>query len=327
MRKVSARLAMVLTGLAAVGCGGGSASKPGGTGGNGPGGATGEISRPCPDTTHVGAFELTVVAPTATVVGYAQLIGTVQDRANPGKIWSAAATQGDCRLMVGPTCSATCALPDLCAGATCVPGPVTKTVGTVTLSGLSASISATPNSQKNYYAPVSAAAFPSFGPGADLKLAASGGDYAAFELRGRGFPLVETPATMLPFEKGKPFSLTWTPPPSPSATRMFVKIDIAFHGGVDAQIQCDLPDSGSASVPAALVDALLERGVAGFPSAFLVRRTVDSVNVGAGCVDFAITNSFNGTTGIQLSIPGVTSCNEDSDCAGEMTCGGDLKCR
>jgi len=267
-----------------------------------------------------------VVAPTPTVAGYAQLIGTVQDKANPGKIWVAAATEGDCRLMVGPTCSASCAAPTVCDGATCVPGPVTKTVGAVTVTGLAAPISATPNSQKTYYAPVSGG-FPPFSPGADVQLAAAGGDYTAFSLHGRGFPIIETPATMVPFEMGKPFRLTWTPPPAPITTRMFVKVDIAFHGGVDAQIQCDLPDNGSASVPAVLVDALLERGVAGFPSAFLIRRTVDSAAVGPGCIDFSITNTFNGTTGIQLSIPGVTSCNEDSDCAGTMTCGPDLKCR
>lgn len=324
--------ALVLAGFAAVGCGGGSTSKPSGTGGSGSGGsgggaAVGEISRPCPDATHVGGFELTVVAPTATVAGYAQLIGTVQDKPNPGKIWTAAATAGDCRLMVGPTCSATCALPTVCDGATCVAGPAAKPVGTVTVTGLGAPISAAPNSQKNYYAPTTAAGFPPFAVGAEVQLAAAGGDYAAFTLRGRGFPLVETPATTLPFEKGKPFSVTWTAPPAPVASRMFMKVDIAFHGGVDAQIQCDLPDTGSATVPASLVDALLERGVAGFPSAFLIRRTVDSVDMGGKCIDFAITNTFNGTTGIQLAIPGVTSCNEDTDCAGGMTCGPDLKCR
>jgi hypothetical protein len=97
----------------------------------------------------VGGFELTVVTPTATVAGYAQLIGTVQDKANPGKIWRAAATQGDCRLMLGPTCTATCALPEVCDGAACVAGPMTKTVGTVTVTGLATPTSATPNSQKN----------------------------------------------------------------------------------------------------------------------------------------------------------------------------------
>jgi hypothetical protein len=78
-----------------------------------------------------------------------------------------------------------------------------------------------------------------------------------------------------------------------------------------------------------LVDALIARGIAGFPSAFLTRRTIDSTDTGAGdnCVDFAITTTFNGTTGIQLMIPGIASCNEDTDCGPGMTCGLDLRCR
>jgi hypothetical protein len=223
--------------------------------------------------------------------------------------------------MVGPTCSTSCALPSVCDGAACVAGPTAKTVGTVTVTGLDAALSATPNSQKSYYAPVPAGSFPPVAPGAAVVLAASGGDYAGFSLLGGGFPLIESPSKTLPLETGRPFTVTWTPPPAPAVSRMFVKLDIAFHGGVDAQIQCDVPDNGGVTVPVSLVDALIARGIAGFPSAFLIRRTIDSADVdtGGGCVDFSITTTFNGTTGIQLMIPGVTSCNEDTDCGTGMT--------
>jgi hypothetical protein len=233
------------------------------------------------------------VAPTATVQGYAQLIGAVRDKVDPGKVWQAALTEGDCRLMVGPTCTTSCALPSVCDGATCVPGPTTKTVGTVTVTGLDAALSATPNSQKSYYAPVPAGSFPPVAPGTPVALTASGGDYPGFSLLGGGFPLIESPSKELPLEMGRPFTVTWTPPPAPAVSRMVVKLDIAFHGGVDAQIQCDVPDSGSVTVPTSLVDALIARGIAGFPSAFLIRRTIDSADVGAGCVDFSITTTFN----------------------------------
>lgn len=321
-----------LSSIGGIGCGGGATGKPDGSGGAGSSGgagggaAAGEINRPCTDATHVGGFELTVVAPAGTVPGYAQLIGTVQDRPNPTKIWHAETSEGDCRLMLGPTCNASCTLPDVCDGATCVPGPTTKTVGTVTVIGLNAPLSAMANSQMNYYAPVSAGGFPPFSLGADVRLTASGGDLAGIALHGRGFPVIETPSTTLPFEMGHSFTVTWTPPPAPVSTRMFVKIDIAVHGNIEAQIQCDVPDSGSLTVPTSLVDALMAKGTAGFPSAYLTRRTVDSASVGTGCVDFSITTVFNGTTGIQLVIPGVTSCNEDSDCPSGKTCGLNLTC-
>ena len=335
--------ALAMVSLAGAGCGGGGGGAPGGAGGSsgGAGGAggggtvAGEIDRPCAEARRLGGFELVMVAPTATVEGYAQLIGAVRDKVDPTKVWQPALTEGDCRLMLGPTCSTSCALPSVCDGAACVPGPTTKTVGTVTVTGLDAALSATPNSQKTYYAPVPTGSFPPVAAGAAVSLSASGGDYAGFSLLGGGFPLIESPSKELPLEMGRPFTATWTPPPAPAVSRMLVKLDIAFHGGVDAQIQCDVPDSGSVTVPASLVDALIARGIAGFPSAFLIRRTIDSADVGAGagagagagCVDFSITTTFNGTTGIQLLIPGITSCNEDTDCGPGMTCGLDLRCQ
>lgn len=324
---VTATTAALLASLAGLGCGGGS-GKPGGTGGAGGGGgsaAPGVIDKPCADAMRLGGFELVLVAPTPMTEGYAQLIGTIQDKVNPSKVWQATATEGDCRLMVGPACTTSCTLPSVCDGASCVAGPTTKTVGTVTVTGLNSALSAMPNSQKTYYAPASG--FPPAPAGANVVLTATGGDYAGFSLRGAGFPVIASPSTMLPFQMGKPFTATWTPPPAPISSRMSVKVDIAFHGGVDAQIQCDVPDTGSVTIAASLVDALLARGVAGFPTAFLTRRTVDSVDVSGGCIDFAMTTVFNGTTGIQLMIPGITSCNEDTDCPTGMTCGDDLKCK
>jgi hypothetical protein len=324
---LTAIAAGTLASIAGAGCGGGTAGNPSGTGGTGGGGAPpGVIDRPCPDAMRLGGFELALVAPTPTVEGYAQLIGAIQDRVNPSKIWHALATQGDCRLMVGPACTTSCTLPDVCDGASCVPGATTKTVGTVTVAGLNSPLSAMPNAQKTYYAPASASGFPPATVGANVVLMASGGDYAGFSLHGAGFPVIESPSTSLPFQMGTPFTVTWTPPAAPVATRMFVQVDIAFHGGIDAQIQYNVPDNGSLTVPASLVDALLARGVAGFPTAYLNRRTVDSTNVGDGCADFVMTTVFNGTSGIQLMIPGFTSCNKDTDCPTGMTCDPTLKC-
>jgi hypothetical protein len=324
---LTASAAGTLASIAGPGCGGGAAGNPSGTGGAGGGGAPpGAIDRPCADAMRLGGFELALVAPTPTVEGYAQLVGAVQDKVDPRMIWRAATTEGDCQLMLGPACTVSCTLPSVCDGASCVPGPTTKTVGTVTVAGLNSPLSAMPNSQKAYYAPASVSGFPPAAVGANVMLTASGGDYAGFSLRGAGFPLIQSPSTSLPFEMGKPFTVTWTPPPAPVATRMFVTVDIALHGSANSKIQCDVPDNGSLTVPASLVDALLARGVAGFPTAYLNRRTVDSTDVGGGCVDFAMTTVFNGTTGIQLMIPGFTSCHEDTDCPTGMTCGQDLKC-
>ena len=53
-------------------------------------------------------------------------------------------------------------------------------------------------------------------------------------------------------------------------------------------ISCDVPDTGTATVPASLLTTLRARGSRAFPFVALSRRTVDSTAVGPGCVEFAV---------------------------------------
>ena len=91
--------------------------------------------------------------------------------------------------------------------------------------------------------------------------------------------------------RNKALNVTWTPPPSGGAARIFMSMDIAHHGGGAARIECDVPDTGSATIPAGLINQLLDRGSAGFPKLTLTRRTVDSVTIAPGCVDFLVSSS------------------------------------
>jgi hypothetical protein len=58
---------------------------------------------------------------------------------------------------------------------------------------------------------------------------------------------------------------------------------------------CDFPDSGDAVVSASLIDKLMNTGIFGKPSGRLTRRTVDSLDVAEGCVEFLITSSLKAT--------------------------------
>ena len=92
-----------------------------------------------------------------------------------------------------------------------------------------------------------------------------------------------------------------------------MSMDIAHHGGGAARIDCDVPDTGSAKIPAGLIKELLDRGSAGFPQLLLTRLTADSVNIAPGCVDFLVSSSFKHA----LMVDGEVSCtcdNTDPSC-------------
>ncbi|MCA9706751.1 MAG: hypothetical protein KDK70_12945, partial [Myxococcales bacterium] len=95
-----------------------------------------------------------------------------------------------------------------------------------------------------------------------------------------------------------------------------IEINIDQHGISPATLVCDVPDTGSYSVPATLVDALLQAGVSGFPSANLYRQTIDSTQGPTGCVELRI----RGRTPTAVEVEGHTACNVPEDCPPGQTC-------
>lgn len=315
---ISVSLSALLA-LAAVGCGSSSSGTPGGSGGSGGGGnGGGLLYNACPAAMRAGGFVFTMKPASAGMAGFGQLNGAVRDKALPKDVWKSEMDQGPCRLMVPPACTA-CTLPMVCDGMSCVPGPTPKSVGNVTITGLATALTAMPiGDNKTYYTSISAD--PPFTTGADISLQTGGGDYPSFTLRGRGVPAVEASATPVQVRSGQPLTLTWTAPPAPVVTKMDIEVDIAHHGGVAAIIECEAPDTGSLTISAAMVDALIAKGTAGFPIAHLHRQTVDSTTVGGGCVDFAVLTKFNGEEGVPLVVNGQQSCTMDSECPTGKTC-------
>ncbi len=104
-----------------------------------------------------------------------------------------------------------------------------------------------------------------------------------------------------------------------------MRVDIGHHGGIAARIDCHVGDTGSTRIPAALVNMLIGKGTAGFPSVSLTRRTIDSETLATGCVDLAVASSVERV----VMVEGVTSCTNvgaGDECPTGQTCGADLKC-
>jgi hypothetical protein len=70
----------------------------------------------------------------------------------------------------------------------------------------------------------------------------------------------------------------------------------------------------------------MARGTAGFPIITIVRESVDSATVAAGCVEYKVLSSVEK----MLMVEGVTSCSDSSVppmlCPAGSTCGTDMKC-
>ncbi|MDX2022059.1 MAG: hypothetical protein SF187_17610 [Deltaproteobacteria bacterium] len=317
--------------MAAVACGGsdegaGGSGGKGATGGSGGGGATGAGGatqpqeanyRPCDPTSKVGQFELGMKTDNGTSLTIFQ--GSVKDGVNPLEVFSVTQSSGVCRVskqtirQCSPACTGDTPLCGL--DSKCVASPKQKDLGTLTLTGLTQALTATPSGTK-FYTNKETIAYPGVTEGADVTLSSSGGDYPAFTLSTKGIAPLEVTSTTPAVKKGLPITLSWKPPLVSSGARVYMVVSLDNHGTTSQQLECDAPDTGSFEIPAALVDALSTLGVSGFPTMTLKRRSVESKTVGNGCVEFNVTAEAV----LDLAVDGVTSCRTTEDCPMGKTC-------
>ncbi|MGC4067597.1 MAG: hypothetical protein QM784_23710 [Polyangiaceae bacterium] len=127
----------------------------------------------------------------------------------------------------------------------------------------------------------------------------------------------------LPFISGSPLVLEWTKPSVEGKTRIAVEIDISHHAGLKGLIRCETADTGSLTIDASLVTALISLGTAGYPEVSVTRSALGSTAVGKGhlALDiYSINTRF-------LNIPGYTSCSSSEDCPTDKpTCTEGLLC-
>jgi hypothetical protein len=250
--------------------------------------------QPCAAGTQVGAFNL-VIDGNLKLEGISSFNGVVYDQPLV-EADVVSASEGDCTLMDAATVL-WCEAADLPRGK-CAAG-FSHSAGTVRLGGLTTPWVVEPfeGDFKGYDGGVQNIHFPPATPGMPITLSTSGGDYHPFQLDARGIqPLIPTLET-LTLAPDQPLTVTWKDPGQPGPARMI--LSVFFANEVDravsptagsSHVTCNVADTGAATVPASLLTQLRAKGVGAHPVVVLERRTVDSQQMGAGCVELTVSS-------------------------------------
>lgn len=277
MRLVSMAVLCVL-----VGCGdpGGPGEIDAGDTGE-PDAAPPQLDGPCAFTSKVGVFEI------AHWPLYSAVTGQVADSVHPMSKLEPAETEGSCRLLrrPNPFCDPPCGASNVCdLDGMCKPYPRNMNAGTVTVTGLLADVAVEANASNaysNWMIPN-----PAFAPDSPIRLVAPGADAPGFVLEGYGVTPVGVPNKDWTVMAGQDLVVTWDPADDEGEIRVTLNVD--QHGTAPATMYCDFEDTGSGTIPAGLLDALLGYGISGIASGYVYRTTVDSVAITQGCVELNV---------------------------------------
>ncbi len=288
-----------------------------GSGGGTTGGMPSGIA--CERDARLGSFLLILTE------DYTTFRGSVSNGVAPNGVPEVKATSGACSLLGAPNlfCATPCENGTLCAGDDqCVPTPMKVSAGTVSVSGTATPISEDPNGITLDYNETINDPYPAFNSGDALTLSAAGDEADAFSLSGEGVGLMTTSASTVELVESQPIELSWDATGASDNSTVEIELTVNAHGGTPAWISCETEDTGSFSIPADIVGQLVDLGLSGFPRVSLTRQTVDSTELSTGCVDFTVTSGVT----LDVSIDGLVSCSDTSDCPDGQTCNEALIC-
>lgn len=273
-----------------------------------------ELAGACPLPSRLGGF---------TVVDdgeYGYISGEIANGVLPVSVLEIVTTIGDCTLYrkENPFCEGTCSPSDTCDyNGECIPFPLPQDLGTATVTGLEGG-DAVMSVGPTYFA--TELPYPPWTGGAALTLRSTGGFFTALALDGvapQTFSISDTTWTV---NRGQPITARWSAPSGEVETHVELQLLIDQHGNAPASVKCNFADDGEGEVPAAIIDAMLDSGVSGFPSGKLVRQTVDSMTIKAGeltgCADFAA----RAPRSVKVNVSGFTPCTNDNQCPDGQTC-------
>jgi hypothetical protein len=221
--------------------------------------------------------------------------------------------QGDCKLFkpLAPFCDPTCTGGVCVEDGRCQAYPQLQDVGVVRVTGLAGGELALEPAvpQKPDYQSA-ALPHPPCEEGGVVGVRAD-----TFAIDGKCIaPLALTTAVPIPVRRDQPVKLAWNAPSVAGLGHVKLHLDIAHHGGKKGEIDCDTLDTGGFEIPAALVTALLNLGVAGFPTITLTRETRATASTAPG-VTLAISSSLEREVDT-----GFVDCSETKPCPAAQTC-------
>lgn len=294
----------------------------GGTVGDGDGDgdtAVAPSGTPCDRQERVGSFTLNLGT------NYTTFQGAVSDGITPGGIPAPIGSSGTCELLTAPSllCATPCASGTVCAGDDmCIPEAIEISAGLITVTGAELPISEDVNGITGGYNLTFNDPYPGFEVDAAITLTAAGDEAEAFSLMGEGVGQLTSSSTSFNVTEGEPLELSWDPAGASAHSSINISLSVNTHGGVGAWIECSAEDTGSFSIPADLLQQLVDLGLSGFPRVTIARRTIDSTEIEAGCVDFAVASDLM----LDVTVDGLVSCNGPEDCPDGQTCNATLYC-
>jgi hypothetical protein len=235
--------------------------------------------------------------------------GGVKDAVTPSTVLEQIKKDGPCVLLKRnpPFCNPACDnTTEVCGlDLKCHPAPRSQDVGSVTVTGLTKAVIMQPDAQNGYF-DTDFVASP-FTDGALVRLAAQGGSLVpAFALRGLGVEPLEIAQSEWLLVPGQAFEVKWTPSGRPDL-RVDLRLNVDQHGNTPLALECEVPDTGSFTIPASMLMDLLAAGQSGVPNANIERHTVDSVTAGPGCVELIVRSPIREPQ-LKLRVQGVDYC-------------------
>ncbi len=273
-------------------------------------------SEECPIGTAYGAFKVSMLEQ------YSSVDGKVSNGLSPVEIPQLVSEDGYCQLLrrLNPICDTSCESGYTCGfSGECELQPTAQDAGVISISGLEKSVSMEPIQPGNRYFDTSLS-HPPFAEGDELRLVSTDGFAGTLDLKARGVaPLTIADERWL-VQQGSALSVNWNTGQLDDA-EVVLTFDVNQHGVSPLFVRCIFPDTGAGSVPQAIIDQLLtldESPVSGFPSGYLIRRTIDSSPLpqGEGCVEFSALASAEAT----VRVAGFEPCKTNGDCPSDMTC-------
>jgi hypothetical protein len=182
-------------------------------------------------------------------------------------------------------------------------------VGTARISGIGAS-ELTLSAVNNNYQYAGEIIYPGFDEGATISLSASGSHFDAFQISTKGVAPIQLTQTSYSIDSDHPLALEWTAGSATVGAQTTVLVNISKHGGSSGYLKCIVPDSGSLTIPADHVRALIGMGVAGYPSLQVIRSTQGRAPVATGEAVLDVSS----VALPELTVDGYCSCFSDTDC-------------
>ncbi|MDJ0766113.1 MAG: hypothetical protein QNJ97_24230 [Myxococcota bacterium] len=271
------------------------------------------LNNRCALEDRLGGFEVTVLA------DYSSVQGIVNNGVLPASITTNELEQGGCILWKkhNLVCDPPCLAEETCDfDGTCIPFPLGQDLGTVTIDGLEKEIAMEPRAPGNNYFDTELP-HPIFDISSrDIQLKTTTGYLDEITLHGAGSPAIQPQQSELVVIPGQDLAIQWDLPPQDTRTVVIFALNIDQHGSTPITLKCEFEDNGEGLVPAAIIDALIDAGVTGFPSGRLSRGTVDAVQVAHGCVEFAVRSH----KAIDINVSGYIPCTGPGTCPEGMTC-------